>query len=196
MGYKVFVYSSQPIIEVGLISCVKKGLPEATIIKTNSLDVFSVTEPSFNCDLFIFDVFYSAEFNFINQQLSHFINDKKVIFLIENEMIEASLKNNNINYLHKYSSEREIVKCMRSMCKIHKPIIIYKSVTKKIQSKSKFSAREMQCANLLMKGYSIGQISKELSLEMNTISTYKQRLHKKTNTSNLVQLIKTLYTLK
>ena len=64
MGYKVFVYSSQPIIEVGLTSCVKKALPEATIVKTNSFDFFSVTEPSFNCDLFIFDVFYSAESNF------------------------------------------------------------------------------------------------------------------------------------
>lgn len=194
MGYKVFVYSSQPIIEVGLTSCVKKALPEAIIVKTNSLDDFTVTEPNFNYDLLIFDVFYSAEFNFINQQLLHFINEKKVIFFIEDNKSDFFLESNSI-YLPRTSSEREIVKCLRSIFNIRKSIVRYKSVNKRIQNKSKFSVREMQCANLLMKGYSIGQISKELSLKMNTISTYKQRLHKKTNTSNLVQLIKILYTL-
>jgi DNA-binding CsgD family transcriptional regulator len=48
----------------------------------------------------------------------------------------------------------------------------------------------MEYDYLLMKGYSIVLIFKELSLEMNTISNNKQRLHNKTNTSNLVQLIK------
>jgi DNA-binding CsgD family transcriptional regulator len=72
----------------------------------------------------------------------------------------------------------------------------YKSVTMKIQKTNKFSTREKECANLLMKGYSISQISKELSLKKNTISTYKMRIHKKTNTVNLVQLLKALYALK
>lgn len=194
MGYKVFIFSNHPIVEVGLITCVKKSLPGSVIVKAESLDVFLLNESNFNSDLFIFDVFSIAEMNLINQQLTPFFHQKKVIFFIEENKIEFSYDNNFI-YLPRFSSEREIIKCLRSIFNVRKSIVRYKSVNKRIQNKSKFSEREMQCANLLMKGYSIGQISKELSLKANTISTYKQRLHKKTNTTNLVQLIKTLYTL-
>lgn len=64
------------------------------------------------------------------------------------------------------------------------------------QNRYKFSSREKEIVNLLMRSYSVSQISKELSLKMSTISTYKNRIHKKTNTNNLVQLIKMLYFLK
>ena len=46
-----------------------------------------------------------------------------------------------------------------------------------------------------MKGYKVNEISKKLSLAKNTISTYKMRILKKTNTSNIVDLTKSLYNL-
>ncbi len=48
MSYKVLIYYSRPIVEIGLSFCVKKRIPEATILKTNSLDFLSTTELNFN----------------------------------------------------------------------------------------------------------------------------------------------------
>lgn len=196
MSFKVLIYSSQPIVEIGLSFCVKKCLPNATILKTNTLDFLSSIELNSNCDLFIFDVFHLTEMNFIDVNLLSFFKEKKVIFLIENMDIEKLLEYKNITYIYRNSSELEIVRHLRTLCKKSKLIIRYKRVTKRIQKKIKFSQRERECADLLMKGYSVSQISKELAIEMNTISTYKMRILKKTNTNNLVQLINTLYKLK
>lgn len=193
MSYKVLIYCSQPIVEVGLSFCIKKGIPDATILRTNSLDFFSTTESSFNFDLYIFDTIHLEEVDFISARVLTFLKEKKVVFLIENIEIEKVLNFSNITYLYKNSSEHEIVKSLKALCKKRKSIIRYKSITKRIQKKNKFSEREKECANLFMRGYSVSEISKELSLEMNTISTYKMRMYKKTNTTNLVQLLKTLY---
>ena len=46
-----------------------------------------------------------------------------------------------------------------------------------------------------MKGYSVNQISKKLTLALTTVSTYKARIFKKTRTNNLVELTKSLYDL-
>lgn len=197
MSYKVLIYcKSYPIVEVGLSFCVKKSIPEAIILKTNSLDFLSTTESNFNCDLFIFDVIHPIEINFIGSQIATFFKEEKVVFLVETIEIEKLLNLKNITYINKNSSELEILKCLRSLSKKRKSSIRYTCVTKRIQKNNKFSIREKECANLFMKGYSVSQISKELSLKMNTISTYKKRMLQKTNTTNLVQLIKTLCSLK
>lgn len=93
--------------------------------------------------------------------------------------IEKLQEFKNINYIYRNSNELEIVRHLRTLCKKSKPFIRYKRVTKRIQKKIKFSQRERECADLLMKGYSVSQISKELAIEMNTISTYKMRILKK-----------------
>jgi DNA-binding NarL/FixJ family response regulator len=196
MSYKVLIYSSQPVVEIGLTFCVKKSIPGAAVSKTNSFDLFTSTDSFLNCDLFVFDIFYLEEFNFIKSQLISCFKEKKIVFFTENFEIEKNKDFNNAIYIYKNSTELEIVKSLKSFCKIRKPILRYKSISKNIQIKSKFSEREKQCANLLMKGYSMSQISKELALKRNTISTYKVRMLKKTNTKNLVQLLKTLYSLK
>jgi DNA-binding NarL/FixJ family response regulator len=193
MNYKVLIYSVQPIIEVGLSFCLKKSIPNATILNTNSLIFLSVNEPKFNCDLFVFDISHHSELELIISHFASFFDGKKVVFFIENlEMVQnQDLK--SALYIYKNSSEVEIVKSLNTFCNIPKWSLRYRSITKNIQNKNKLSEREKQCANLLMKGYTVTQISKELSLKKNTISTYKMRMHKKTNTKNLVQLIKTLY---
>lgn len=139
MSYKVLIYSSQPIVEIGLSFCVKKCLPNATILKTNTLDFLSSIELNFNCDLFIFDVFHFTEMNFIDVNLLSLFKEKKVIFLIENMEIEKLLEFKNITYIYRNSSELEIVRHLRTLCNKSKPIIRYKRVAKRIQKKIKFS---------------------------------------------------------
>jgi DNA-binding NarL/FixJ family response regulator len=189
MSYKVLIYSSHPIVEVGLSFCIKKAIPGVTVLKTNSLDLLFNNKSFLNCDLFVFDVFQLSEIEFIETQITTFFKEKKIVFLIENLVIQMLQDFKNVIYINKNNTEFEIVKCIKTFCKTRKPSLRLKSVTKTIQNENKFSEREKELASLLMKGYSMSQISNELSLKKSTISTYKMRMHKKTNTKNLVQLI-------
>lgn len=196
MSYKVLVYSYHSIIQIGLSYCVRKSISNALIVSKSSL--IKVFENNFDFDLYIFDISQFTEMSYINEKFDSNLKEQKVVLLIDNIEIEKLIKLKNVVYLHKDSSESEIIKKLRKLLKskILKPRSKYKSVTKKMQNKIKFSTREKECANLFMRGYTVSQISKELSLKINTISTYKNRIHRKTNTSNLVQLIKMLYVLR
>lgn len=189
MSFKVLVYSCHSIIQIGFFYCIKKSISKASVFKTNSLEqVFSK-----DFDLFIFDVSNDKILQNIIENIVPFLKDKKTIFLLDNVNDSISFESNVAIFLNKNVSELELIKCIRILCKKpKKPIIRYKNT----QITIKFSKRELQCANLLIKGYSVSQISEKLSLKLNTVSTYKKRIHIKTNTNNIVQLIKTLYVLK
>lgn len=195
MNCKVLIYSRHSIIQIGLMFCIKKSISNVTIYKANSLEqVFALNENSY-FDLFIFDVSYFTEMFCINEQLITSLNEKRIIFLVDNMDIVKLLDFKNIVYIQRDCGETEVVKCLRKLLKMRKATINYKykNVTNRFQKENNFSKREIQCANLLMKGYSVSQISEKLLLKMSTVSTYKMRLQKKTNTNNLVQLINFLY---
>lgn len=197
MNCKVLIYSRHSIIQIGLTFCVKKSISNVTIHRASSLEQVLAFQSNFDFDMFIFDVQQFTEMNFINEQLAAIIKDKRIIFLLENMEIEKKFEYKNVEYIHRDSSETAILKCLRKLLKTRKPVnkIKRKNVTNRFQKEDNLSAREKQCATLLLKGYSVSQISKQLSLRINTISTYKKRIQKKTNSNNVVQLIKTLYNL-
>lgn len=197
MNCKVLIYSFHSIIQIGLTFCVKKSISNATIYKASSLEqVFTLLANS-DFDLLIFDVQHYTEILYINEQLGISLNGKRIVFLIDNMELEKLLDFNNVVYIHRDSCETEIVKCLRKFLKVRKPVsnFKYKNVTNRFQKENKLSAREKQCANLLLKGYSVSQISKELSLRMSTICTYKKRIQVKTKTKNVVQLLNLFYKL-
>jgi two-component system invasion response regulator UvrY len=194
MSYRVLIYSYHSIIQIGLSYCVKKSVSNASIVsKTSLIEVF---ENNLDFDLYIFYTSKFSEMSYINEKFSLNLKGQKVVLLIDDLEYENLLHYKDVVYIHKDSCEKEIINCLRVLTKNRKRVIRYKSITKKIQNKHKFSRREQECANLFMKGYSVSQISKELSIKMNTVSTYKMRMHEKTSTTNLVQLIRVLYSLK
>lgn len=101
-------------------------------------------------------------------------------------------------YLSKLSEETEIKTAIHKM--IHDGAY-YSAITKNLlnQEKAKpislinpldvLSKRELQIAKLLTKGCGNLEISNELSLRQNTVSTFKKRIFKKLNISSIVDLI-------
>ena len=60
----------------------------------------------------------------------------------------------------------------------------------KIKGRNKrLSRREIEVLNLVVEGLSLTQISSILGVNDKTVSTYKARLYKKLNVSNLVELV-------
>lgn len=190
MSRNVLIYSCNTITQIGLSYCVKRSITNTSVFRTNSLEQIFTEESNF--ELFIIDISHSTEMYYINAQLAPHLRGRKIVFFVENIENDSFLRLKEISYIHKDNSELEIVKHLRRLCNKGNDVIKYKSVSKQIQNKNKLSKREKECANLLMRGYSVTQISNELSLGMSTISTYKKRIQKKTNSNNVIQLIKTL----
>ncbi|MGY3052084.1 two-component system invasion response regulator UvrY [Pedobacter sp. UYEF25] len=57
---------------------------------------------------------------------------------------------------------------------------------------TKLSARELEVAELLVKGFGVLDISKNLKLQMGTVSTYKLRLFQKLKVKNIIELVEVI----
>lgn len=191
MSCKVLIYSKYPLVEMGLSLFVANKISEIQISKTNNLD-FLLSNDKY--DLMIFDMFMQLEFDLIVNNLKALNKKDKVLLIVENIDVSKLTGLQNITFLSRNSTEVEILKSIRTLLRKKKLSTSYR-ITKTIEQKEKLSKREVECAILLMKGYKVNEISKKLSLAKNTISTYKMRILKKTNTSNIVDLIKSLYNL-
>lgn len=191
MSCKVLIYSKYPLVEMGLSLFVANKISEIQISKTNNLD-FLLSNDKY--DLMIFDMFMQSEFDLIVNNLKALNKKDKVLLIVENIDVSKLTGLQNITFLSRNSTEVEILKSIRTLLRKKKLSTNYR-ITKTIEQKEKLSKREVECAILLMKGYKVNEISKKLSLAKNTISTYKMRILKKTNTSNIVDLTKSLYNL-
>lgn len=191
MSCKVLIYSKYPLVEMGLSLFVANKISEIQISKTNNLD-FLLSNDKY--DLMIFDVCIQSEFDLIVNNLKALNKKVKVLLIVENIDVFKLRGLQNITFLSRNSTEVEILKSIRTLLRKKKLSTSYR-ITKTIEQEEKLSKREVECAILLMKGYKVNEISKKLSLAKNTISTYKMRILKKTNTSNIVDLTKYLYNL-
>lgn len=192
MCYNILIYSSYPIVRVALSIFVKKNYINSNVTLLDSFEQLFGAEFKKNFDLLIIDTKNHSELELIQDKSNLFKKELKVIFLTEDSNLERNYSSHNFFYLDKVSDEGKIINCLNS---IFKKKNNYKTVTNTIRSKNFLSKREIECATLLMKGYSINQISKKLSLALSTVSTYKMRILKKTKTNNLVELTKSLYNL-
>lgn len=191
MSCKVLIYSKYPLVEMGLSLFVANKISKIQISKTNNLDFWL---SDYNYDLMIFDMFMQSEFDLIVNNLKALNKKDKALLIVENIDVSKLTGLQNITFLSRNSTEVEILKSIRTLLRKKKLSTSYR-ITKTIEQKEKLSKREVECAILLMKGYKVNEISKKLSLAKNTISTYKMRILKKTNTSNIVDLTKSLYNL-
>jgi two-component system response regulator EvgA len=191
MNCKVLIYSKYPLVEMGLSIFVANKISKIQISKTNNLD-FLLSDDKY--DLMIFDVCIQSEFDLIVNNLKALNKKVKVLLIVENIDVSKLRGLQNITFLSRNSTEVEILKSIRTLLRKKKLSTSYR-ITKTIEQEEKLSKREVECAILLMKGYKVNEISKKLSLAKNTISTYKMRILKKTNTSNIVDLTKSLYNL-
>ena len=116
---------------------------------------------------------------FFSDKYSNLNSYDLVLFLNKNSSLKNILDFFEINLNLSINSEKSL-KCSESNNKL-------------IEQFSTLSNREIQCAILMLNGYSLIQISRILSLALTTISTYKTRILKKTDAKNLIELTMLFY---
>ncbi|UWX62135.1 response regulator transcription factor [Chryseobacterium oranimense] len=102
-------------------------------------------------------------------------------------------------YLNKQSSKEEIREAVKSVIQkgYYYPSELIGLIVqnKKSNPSEKLSTREYEIFQLLAKGSGNLEISNKLDIQMSTVSTYKKRIFKKLNVSNIAELIKVYETM-
>jgi two-component system, NarL family, invasion response regulator UvrY len=116
---------------------------------------------------------------------------KMLIFSMQApEVYGEALKQYGIyNYLPKSAAEEEILSVLNKFLNNQQ---VSTTINRQQPSGNPFSAlstRELEVLHYLLKGVGTKEISEHLDLKMNTISTLKNRIHAKTNTSNMKHLM-------
>lgn len=97
-------------------------------------------------------------------------------------------------YLNKQSSEEEIHEAVRSVIEkgyyYPNELIGLIIQNKKSNPAEKLSSREYEIFKLLANGNGNLEIANQLDIQMSTVSTYKKRVFKKLNISNIAELIR------
>lgn len=189
------------VVRQGLSLLIRELFPKAKIQTAgtfrDTLEVLNTTDP----DLIILDISFPEgnSINIIGEIKSICPDSKILIFTAYDEDIYAMryLNAGASGFLNKGSNETDIKQAIKSM------MVSGKYVTANIRNKildsymaktpinplEKLSAREIEVARLLVKGYGNLEISELLQIKKTTVSTFKNRVFEKLSIDNLAALI-------
>lgn len=192
----ILIYDKFPIVRNAIMYIIENNFPNTKITIAKSIE-----------DIFLLG--FKQEFNILFGDFDLEIRDidillKKIKFLNPKlKIIFFSDKYSNLNsydqvlFLNKNSSLKNILDFFETNLNLsinsEKSLKCSESNNKLIEQFSTLSNREIQCAILMLNGYSLIQISRILSLALTTISTYKTRILKKTDAKNLIELTMLFY---
>ncbi|MET4083421.1 two-component system invasion response regulator UvrY [Pedobacter sp. UYP30] len=138
----------------------------------------------------------------MKQILDAQVGAKVLVFSTLNESIYAMpyLKHGAAGYLLKNAPEGEIIAALTTVLagsrysskNIKESMFNSAFGTVEKVPFAKLSARELEVAELLVKGDGVLDISKKLNLQMGTVSTYKLRLFQKLKVKNIIELAETI----
>jgi DNA-binding NarL/FixJ family response regulator len=203
MKFNILLYDKFPIIRSALFSILKKKFVDSDVILSNSLEELIFLSNKIKFDLILLDIDLSDKKNVdIFNRFWFFNNNVKVIFFTETSLLnrynQNQLKKMKFLFLlDKNSSQDKIIQYVKLSILgdvYYSNIILLgfkedENLNNKIYNKRhSLSKREFECAVLLLKGFNVKSISEILSVGITTISTYKMRIFKKTNTKNLIEL--------
>lgn len=191
MKISIMVYDKYPVCSIALSTIIKDKFPKSIVKKIDLIDDFFQVKYKDNFDLIILDLQDQLNVNSLLKQIRIVNINSKIIFFTDDlsfspEMIYGI---DNIQFLGKNSNINKILSILEFVSK-NKVELSFINRKDKIKS---LSSRELECATLLMNGYTVSQIAKKLSLALSTVSTLKSRIFKKTEVNNLVELTKLFY---
>jgi two-component system, NarL family, invasion response regulator UvrY len=195
----ILIFNESVIIRSGIESLIKSNFTDSkTVFADNGKEVLTVLN-SISIDVLVIDVGQNTKRNIflLLQKIRSSFFDLKILVISEvaDPIFALKFYKYGIDcYLLRNRREIEFVKVLTKMLKFNVEIVKEKVTNKNalrydLIDIKKLSKREMEVALLLIKGKSNLDITVELGLTMQTISTYKKRILVKTETNNIVELV-------
>lgn len=187
----VVVANHFPLMQRGILASFE-GSKEIKIVKvvSNDEDLFKVLDTK-NVDIVLLELDLPATngFQVLKKLKKEYNAIKPIILTSHSEEIYSlsTLKSGAFDYLE-YDVTPSILEQTIKYVYTKKRIIIDTSKTKGLLHK-KLSNRELEVLRLLSSGKRNIEVAEELNINEKTVSTYKMRLLKKFDVSNLVDLL-------
>lgn len=194
------------IVRQGIRFLLSDLVDSYTILEASNLKGIKDTLANYEVDIAIMDAQYpDGNCLSILPELRQLYPKLKMLIFSSFEESDHSLKFIEAGangFLNKLSSENEIEQAIQSMIEkgeytsaLTRTLMNMSQHNPNLQNPlNKLSARELQIAELLAKGYGNLEIANELSLKQNTISTFKKRIMEKLGLNSLVELIQLVKT--
>lgn len=198
---KVLIADDHAIVRQGLALVIEEKYPEAKLSHAASLAQVCEEVEAATYNLLILDAHFQ-DGNCINH-LAHLKkvspNSNILIFSSYDEKSYATrfLEAGADGYLHKLSSEEEIEQALEQMMDkgcYYSPTT-QKLLVEKMRNPNvdrplhQLSERELQVAELFAQGLGNLEVSNQLGIKQNTVSTLKKRIFDKLQITNLLELI-------
>lgn len=200
MEYNILIYDQFPVIRKALSYIIKKNFKQSNVVIANDVDELFVLSIQIKFHLIFLDI-VNDDINCFRllKKIKATNRNCKIIVFSDTSLSIYKRKIEGVTLLDKNSSELKIIQLIRLFLvgeSYFTDEIEFGSYLKKKKETRTFleeidnmlSERELECAILLIQGYTIVDISKKLSLAVTTISTYKRRVLDKTKTKNLIEL--------
>ncbi len=192
----ILIADDHAIVRKGLVQLLLEEYPNATIVETtNSVEVFDKTK-QYIWDIILLDISMPGRNGVEVLKQLRADGIKAPILMLsmhsEDQYAIRVLKAGASGFMNKDSATEELILAIRKVLSGKK--YISESLTEKIADGSidtsdkplheLLSDREMQVFQLLAAGKSVSEIATEISLSVNTISTYRTRVLEKLNLQN------------
>tara|TARA_Y100001001_G_scaffold15873_1_gene13900 strand:- start:14148 stop:14792 length:645 start_codon:yes stop_codon:yes gene_type:complete len=201
---KLLIVDDHFVVRHGTSLVLNQAYKRATIDQVENISdaIRKIKEISY--DIILLDISFPKGNvqQLLDQVRIHRPNLKILMFSGLDEQVYALpyLEHGVDGYLHKLSSEDEIVQAVNSVLKGKR--YLSESVKGKIVNMAlgrtvnnpldQLSSRELEVSRYLVQGMGNQEICNRLNLQKSTVSTYKNRIFEKLNINNVVELISIL----
>lgn len=199
--YHFLIADDHSVVRQGLSVVIRELYPTSKILTSSNFRNTLQVVKDMRLDLLILDISFpeGSSLNIIGEIKNLQPDCKILLFTGHDEDIYAMrfLNAGATGFLNKGGSEEDIRQALRSMMVSGKYVsahvrnkILDSYINKSpINPLEKLSAREVEVARLLVKGFGNLEISEMLNIRKTTVSTFKNRIYEKLMIDNLAALI-------
>lgn len=200
----ILIADDHQVVRFGTHLLLKESWPETYIHEAESFPQVLKMLSEYPVDLLLLDINIPGgnDLRMIDRVKLRQADVKILIFSAYDEQLYAEryLRAGANGYLQKDASDQEIRKGIGTV--LNEGYYLSPAMRNNLMSQiaghkkqvngdslGMLSDREIEVANLLVKGSGIVEVAKKLNLQVTTVSTYKNRIFKKLEISNLVELV-------
>jgi len=197
MNERILIADDHYVVRAGTALVLESAYPQLTIDFAENYEQVKEQLTAGHYDLLLLDIdMPGTQYTRMITELKDIQKSLKILVFsgYDKDVAIQYIREGAEGYLSKQSSEEEIREAVRSVIEkgYHYPVELIGLIiqNKKSNPVEKLSSREHEIFKLLADGYGNLEISNKLDIQMSTVSTYKKRIFKKLNISNIAELIK------
>lgn len=197
MNERILIADDHYVVRAGTALVLESAYPKLSIDFAENYEQVKEQLGSCDYDLLLLDIdMPGTQYKKMITELKSIQKSLKILVFsgYDKDVAIQYIREGAEGYLSKQSSEEEIREAVRSVIEkgYYYPAELIGLIiqNKKSNPVEKLSSREYEIFKLLADGYGNLEISNKLDIQMSTVSTYKKRIFKKLNISNIAELIK------